>query len=195
MRSAPTPLVAQDVLSEAAELFRERGYHKTRMQDIAARFGVTHAALYYHFKSKKDILAQINLGAIRDLLNEARRIASLDLAAHERFHHIIRAHLLWVAENASLAASLLDFDDELPPATLRKIRELRREYTRIQRDIYAEGVNAGTLADVDPRLAINFIIGSCNSIYRWYHPDTTYSPAEICDIGMRLLTDGFLRHP
>jgi hypothetical protein len=58
------------------------------------------------------------------------------------------------------SATPLVAQDELPPATPRKIRELRREDTRIQRDLYAEGVNTDTLADVDPRLAINFIIGS-----------------------------------
>jgi TetR/AcrR family transcriptional regulator, cholesterol catabolism regulator len=192
VRSSPGPLEPQKILDEAAEMFRERGYHKTRMQDIAARFGVTHAALYYHFKSKKDILAQINLTAIRKLLNEARRISSLELPAHERFDNVMRTHFLWVAENASLAASLLDFDDELPPEILRRIRQLRREYAEIQSDLYSEGVKAGTLIDLPPRLAVNFIIGSGNWIYRWYHGDTP-APDELCKVGMRLMAEGYFR--
>ena len=40
----------------AVELFTEQGYDKTSLREIAERLGVTKAALYYHFKSKDDIL-------------------------------------------------------------------------------------------------------------------------------------------
>jgi len=40
----------------ALELFAERGYEKTSLREIAERLGVTKAALYYHFKSKEDIV-------------------------------------------------------------------------------------------------------------------------------------------
>lgn len=195
MRSASAPIIAADVLKEAAELFRTRGYHKTRMQDIAARFGVTHAALYYHFKSKQDILAQINLSAIRGILATARSIAGQELPPEEQLTRLVRAHFLWVAENAALASSLLDFDDELPSRTMRKIRDLRREYTVMLRETYAEGVAQGALTDLDPRLAINFIIGASNWVYRWYHPGDAPSPKDIADTGVRLWAEGFLRRP
>ena len=40
----------------ALELFAEHGYEKTSLREIAERLGVTKAALYYHFKSKEDIV-------------------------------------------------------------------------------------------------------------------------------------------
>jgi AcrR family transcriptional regulator len=40
----------------ALELFAEQGYEKTSLREIAERLGVTKAALYYHFKSKDDIV-------------------------------------------------------------------------------------------------------------------------------------------
>ncbi|MFB9235331.1 TetR/AcrR family transcriptional regulator [Plantactinospora siamensis] len=40
----------------ALELFTEQGYEKTSLREIAERLGVTKAALYYHFKSKDDIV-------------------------------------------------------------------------------------------------------------------------------------------
>src|SRR5579862_812182 len=40
----------------AVELFTEQGYDKTSLREIAEQLGVTKAALYYHFKSKDDIL-------------------------------------------------------------------------------------------------------------------------------------------
>jgi AcrR family transcriptional regulator len=46
----------QDV---ALELFAERGYEKTSLREIAEHLDVTKAALYYHFKTKEDILISI----------------------------------------------------------------------------------------------------------------------------------------
>src|ERR1700733_1936520 len=40
----------------ALELFAEQGYERTALREIAERLGVTKAALYYHFKSKEDIV-------------------------------------------------------------------------------------------------------------------------------------------
>jgi AcrR family transcriptional regulator len=40
----------------ALELFTEHGYEATSLREIAERLGVTKAALYYHFKTKDDIV-------------------------------------------------------------------------------------------------------------------------------------------
>jgi AcrR family transcriptional regulator len=44
------------IQSVAVELFGEQGYEKTSLREIAERLGVTKAALYYHYKSKEDIV-------------------------------------------------------------------------------------------------------------------------------------------
>lgn len=44
----------------AMELFTERGYDKTSLREIAERLGVTKAALYYHFRTKEDIVASLS---------------------------------------------------------------------------------------------------------------------------------------
>ena len=56
--TAPTPRTdtRSRVQKVALELFAEHGYEKTALREIAERLGVTKAALYYHFKSKEDIV-------------------------------------------------------------------------------------------------------------------------------------------
>lgn len=51
----------------ALELFTEQGYEKTSLREIAERLGVTKAALYYHFKSKDDIVNSFVLDRIERL--------------------------------------------------------------------------------------------------------------------------------
>ena len=55
----------------ALELFAEQGYEKTSLREIAERLGVTKAALYYHFKSKEDIVRSFT-----EELDAARRVAA-----------------------------------------------------------------------------------------------------------------------
>jgi AcrR family transcriptional regulator len=43
----------------AVELFTEHGYEGTSLREIAERLDVTKAALYYHFRSKEDIIASL----------------------------------------------------------------------------------------------------------------------------------------
>lgn len=56
------------ILDEALKLFAQSGYMGTSMNDIAARLGVTKAALYKHYQSKQEIL-----DSIVDQMNEMDR--------------------------------------------------------------------------------------------------------------------------
>ncbi|GAA2745092.1 TetR/AcrR family transcriptional regulator [Kitasatospora cinereorecta] len=47
------------IIDVALELFAAQGYEKTSLREIADRLGVTKAALYYHFKTKEDIVRGI----------------------------------------------------------------------------------------------------------------------------------------
>ncbi|MFB7915127.1 TetR/AcrR family transcriptional regulator [Streptomyces sp. NPDC056061] len=62
MGSTPQPRrgnTRQRIQDVALELFAEQGYEKTSLREIAERLEVTKAALYYHFKTKEDILVSI----------------------------------------------------------------------------------------------------------------------------------------
>ncbi|MDH6704789.1 AcrR family transcriptional regulator [Kitasatospora sp. MAA19] len=47
------------IIEVSLELFSEQGYEQTSLREIADRLGVTKAALYYHFKTKDDIVLGI----------------------------------------------------------------------------------------------------------------------------------------
>jgi AcrR family transcriptional regulator len=50
----------QRIQAVALELFVEQGYEKTSLREIAEHLDVTKAALYYHFKTKEDILISLS---------------------------------------------------------------------------------------------------------------------------------------
>ena len=55
------------ILDAALELFSEHGFDGTTLQEIADRLGFTKAALYYHFRSKDDLLQALIAPAVTGL--------------------------------------------------------------------------------------------------------------------------------
>jgi AcrR family transcriptional regulator len=55
------------ILSVALRLFASQGYANTSLREIADELGVTKAALYFHFKTKEDILNGILLGHLASI--------------------------------------------------------------------------------------------------------------------------------
>ena len=62
--TASTASTRDRILTVAAGLFSRHGYAATPLSDIAAELGITKAALYYHFKSKDEILDAIMAGPV-----------------------------------------------------------------------------------------------------------------------------------
>ncbi|MBQ1093277.1 TetR/AcrR family transcriptional regulator [Streptomyces sp. B93] len=66
----------QRIQDVALELFAEQGYEKTSLREIAERLDVTKAALYYHFKTKEEIIVSLFedlTKPIEDLIDWGRR--------------------------------------------------------------------------------------------------------------------------
>ena len=59
MRSSEAGATRERILEVALELFGRQGYEGTSIRDIAERMELTKAAVYYHFPSKEDLLADV----------------------------------------------------------------------------------------------------------------------------------------
>ena len=95
--STPRTDTRSRVQAVALELFAEQGYEKTSLHEIAERLGVTKAALYYHFKSKEDIVHSLTddyFAEVDDLLDWAKeqpRSDQTQRAILERYVGIVMA--------------------------------------------------------------------------------------------------------
>ena len=71
----------EEVKAVALDLFSTKGFEQTSLREIAERLGITKAALYYHFASKRDLLSALTTPLVDDLqgfLSEAAKKAKDD---------------------------------------------------------------------------------------------------------------------
>jgi TetR/AcrR family transcriptional regulator len=187
------PLRRDQILDEAARLFQQRGYERTRMQDIAATFGVTHAALYYYFPRKSDILAELNLSALDILVAGARAAQEATSSPSQQFQGQLEAHIRFVVGNVPLAACFFLYDKAIEPDALKKIRGLRRRYTEMLTASFAAAQGAGEFENgVDAKTAVNTLLGAANWMYRWLVVEDGVDADELATQIGRMLARGFV---
>ncbi len=79
---------ARRILDAAIQVFAEKGYHETRMDDIVARAGASKGSVYFHFASKQHIfLAILDLfadklerGVKESIQNQTSSVQKMDAA-------------------------------------------------------------------------------------------------------------------
>ncbi|CAM5706925.1 TetR/AcrR family transcriptional regulator [Streptomyces aurantiogriseus] len=106
----------QRIQDVALELFAEQGYEKTSLREIAERLEVTKAALYYHFKTKEEIIVSIFTDLtkpIEDLIEWGREQPH----TLETKHELVRRYSQALTE----AAPLFRFMQE-NQATIRELQ-------------------------------------------------------------------------
>lgn len=64
------------ILEQAAAMFEEKGYKATTVDEIAAKLDLTKGAVFYHFKSKKDLFTQIWVELQKQMDTDIRRTAA-----------------------------------------------------------------------------------------------------------------------
>ena len=70
----------EHLMESGRTVFLRRGYHRTRVDDIAAEAGLSHGAFYRYFSSKADLAQRIAADAMRDVSGEFEQIAGLGAA-------------------------------------------------------------------------------------------------------------------
>ena len=104
----------QRILEVAARLFTERGYAGTSVRDIAAELGIANPSLYYHFRSKGDLLAELlsePLERVEAAVREAEK-----LSGDARIRRIIGGLLAALEVHSGVALAAFRDSERLPDA-------------------------------------------------------------------------------
>src|SRR5215831_10825567 len=78
------------ILEAAVHVFARKGYHTSRVSDIAEEAGVAHGLLYHYFRSKDEVLESIFKETWADIIAATRMVEETDEPARERLAGIAK---------------------------------------------------------------------------------------------------------
>lgn len=167
------------ILRAAAALFHAYGFEGTSMKQIAAASGIQKSSLYHHFPGKQELLFEILSHTVDLAIGRLQEIVTSDRPAAERLRLAVRNHVINLVNDLDNVACFVEEGKALAPEFRAAYIAKRDTYEHCFRQIIADGIARGEFRSVDVRLAGFAVLGMCNWVVRWYHPDGPNSPDEV----------------
>ncbi|MBA6141242.1 MULTISPECIES: TetR/AcrR family transcriptional regulator [Pseudomonas] len=177
------------LLATARQLFGERGYAQTSMDDLTAQVQLTRGALYHHFGDKQGLLAAVV--AELDAEMDARLRAITDSAedAWEGFCRRCHAYLEMAVEPPIQRIVLRDARAVLGGAS----PDAQRHCVDSLQHLIANLIEQGIVVPVNPHALASLIYGSLAEAAFWI-AEAEEGQARLAEggVALNLLLDGLL---
>jgi TetR/AcrR family fatty acid metabolism transcriptional regulator len=183
------------LLDAAVRVFARKGFHASRVGDIAEEAGVAHGLLYHYFSSKDEVLATIFRETWTDLLEAVGDVERSDTAAREQMRQVAAILLRSWRRNPDLVRVLVR-EVTRSSEVERRIGEIDAAFEALER-IVRKGQAAGELReDLDPRIAAVVFYGALEEILTGWVlgqiPDEDDDIARAEQTVVEILCDGLL---
>lgn len=159
------------LLREAARLFRDKGYERTTVRDLAAAVGIQSGSLFHHFRTKEEILRAVMVETIR--LNTALMQAAVDAAGtdREKLRALVRAELESINGQTGEAMAVLVYEwRSLSESSRTEVLALRDIYEALWMDVL-ESLRAQGALTAEPFIVRRMLTGALSWTITWFRPD------------------------
>jgi len=183
---------AARIRAVAIEAFAKNGYGGTTTRDIAARLGLSAAAMYPHYKSEEELLFVIAYEGHQKTVEWLRRADPVSESPADRLQAVVGEFVRTQAEYHQ-RARVVEYElTALSPGHYRVIVGLRRELTRHVREIVEAGAAEGSLVVPDSEGVSLAIISLCVDVCRWFPTGRNTDPEAVAklysELALRLVS-------
>ena len=182
------------VLAASVEVFNERGYDGTSMEDLSARLGIGKSSIYHHVQSKEDLLRLALDQALTGLEDAADEIQAAGGPAVERLELLVRRSIEVLVDRLPYVTLLLRVrgNSDIERQALAR----RRRVDHLVGELVGEAVEDGALRpDLDPAVASRLLFGTVNSMTEWLKPASKHTAFELGDLVCSMVFDGLRKDP
>lgn len=182
------------LLEAALDSFSARGFHGTSTRMIAARAGLSPAAVYVHHRTKEEILFQISRDGHQEALDVVLAAIDSEAAPPGRLRAIVRDFAAWHARRHTLARVVQYEMAALTPEHADLIAALRRRTHNAVRSVVLAGIERGDFTVRDPESTTVALLSLGIDVARWYRPDGAWTPQRVgedyAELALRLVGYG-----
>jgi AcrR family transcriptional regulator len=177
------------VLQTAVQMFIEKGYRQTSLDDVAKKLKITKPALYYYFHNKEEIYLECYRRGIAMTQQSLERIHSHRGSGLEKVAGFIHTYTTIIAKDFGLFLVRQD-DRELSPEAQAEVRAEKRKIDQSLRAFLQQGVEDGSIRSCNVRLAAFSLAGAIHSLASWFEPGGTLTAEEVGAEFTQTLTQG-----
>jgi AcrR family transcriptional regulator len=165
---------ANRILNQAMRIFLAKGYHGTSIEDITRAARLTKGALYWHFRSKEDLLKRIVEEFEKRFLDGLfQAVKDVRGDTHDKFEEYFRYNAAFSYYNKELCVSFTTLAAELVGAhhgTEPEFRRIYKKYQKFLSSLILQGKKEKVFKkEMDPDLAALTIIAFHDGILmRWF---------------------------
>jgi len=170
--SARDEATRRRIIRAAAEIYRECGYERAGMTDIARRVGMTAPALYWYFRSKEDILLAFLEHTIADLIAFVRSLVRAS-QPKKRLWEFMHAYAIWQLQQQELSAAyerifaVGHLRNSLPERQRQRVTSLEREFYGMCSELIT-AVRGGRRQEGTVAPVAFAMIGMVEHLISWY---------------------------
>lgn len=170
------------LLSAAAHLFRDKGFDRTTVRDIAAAVGIQSGSIFHHFKSKEAILYAVMEEVIRFNTERLRRAVAAGATPLERLRNLVRAELTATVGDTHEAMVVMVAEWRcLSEHNQRRALALRDVYERLWLDVLGDLREEGAFR-ADPFIIRRLLTGMIGWTPNWFNSNRSLSVEDLADI-------------
>ena len=189
-RSSPEKY--QRILDAAVAVFAERGFHSSRVSDVATRADVADGTIYLYFKNKEEILMAAINSAFDAFMKHARTEIAPITSPIDKLRRLAYLHLQAMGTNRNMA---IVFQMELRQS-VRFLGAFSHhqmvEYFGLVRECIREGQQQGLFRpELQEKIAANCFFGALDEmVTSWVLADEDYPLAQAADSVSNIILKG-----
>jgi AcrR family transcriptional regulator len=169
------------LIAISAKLFREQGYEKTTVRDIAAAAGIQSGSWFYYFKTKHEILVAVIEEGMRQALSLMEEIAADPAPPREKFRKLVLAHLRVVLLPEQHFIPLLLYEwRSLGRADRKRVVAIKDRYEAVWDHVIATLRKEGHWS-MPTKIDRLFLFGALNWTAQWYREGSGFSIEQLAD--------------
>lgn len=178
------------IITEAAKLFREKGFSATSMRDLAEHVGVEAASLYNHISSKAEILQEICFKVANLFMTHIEEVDSSPLSAIAKVEAILRFHIRQMIEHYEEVYVSDREWKHLTEPYMQNMQSQRRAYRQRIASIIDEGIRKGEIKAIDAPTAVLIMLHAVSGIESWHRSTRKIEGHVLEDNMVMILVEG-----
>lgn len=179
------------ILAAGRALFQDRGYERTSMSEIANRVGISAPSVYWHFKSKEEILYSILRSGLTDFYN-ALSTGPEGTPPTERLSRLVISYVRFQLDQLDNTTGFMNIyglaqlGHALTTEHLEDLRRVERQVLTLFETILSDGLEKNVFVLDDVAVTAFSLITMCENVTTWAKPDGRLSPSQIAGLLSRL---------